>query len=193
MIIPTLPNAMLLLLLGGTFIHFMHAGARIFYFKSADNEPGAWVAQFSFLVTGTITTWWLGIVKPIPVMKQIPAALVLLSSVTLYEWARRTISGRRFGLAFGDHVPEALCEEGPYRYIRHPIYLSYALAFLAVLIALTHWITALTCLFNLALCVISARNDEKVIATSKLAAGYLAYRARAGMFFPKFSRSAPGR
>lgn len=189
MIVPTLPNAILLLLLGGVFIHFMYAGGRTFYFKNADNEPGAWMAQFSFLVTGTIATWWLGILKPISVANQVPAALVLVSSVALYEWARHTISWRRFGLALSDHVPEALCDEGPYRYIRHPIYLSYVLAFLAVVIALPHWITALCLLLNLALSVGAARNDEQVIAGSPLAADYAVYRNRAGMFLPKIRDS----
>jgi protein-S-isoprenylcysteine O-methyltransferase Ste14 len=192
-IIPTLPNAILLLLLGGVFIHFMHAGAKTFYFKNADNEPGAWVAQFSFLITGSIATWWLGILIPIPVVNQVAAWPVFIASIALYEWARRTITGRRFGLALSDQVPEALCNEGPYRFVRHPIYLSYVLAFLAVLIALPHWITGLSFLFNLVLSIFAARSDERVLAASPLAADYAAYRERTGMFLPKFSRPAPGR
>ena len=193
MIIPSLQNAILLLLLGGAFIHFMYAGSRLFYFQNADNEPGAWMAQFSFLVTGMIVPWWLGIRAPIPVSNQVAAAPILVLSVVLYEWTRRTIAGRRFGLAWGDHVPETLCDEGPYRYIRHPIYLSYTLAFLAVLVAIPHWITSLGFLFNLTLCIVWALNDEKVIASSPLASDYAAYRQRTGMFLPRFSRAVPGR
>ena len=81
-------------------------------------------------------------------------------------------------------MPETLCDEGPYRYIRHPIYLSYVLAFLAVLIALPHWITALSFLLNFALSVGAARSDERVLAGSALAADYAAYRERTGMFLP---------
>ena len=191
MIIPALPNAILLLLLGGVFIHFMYAGSRVFYFQNADNEPAAWLSQLSFLGFGMIAPWWLGIRAPIPVSNQVAAAPVLLLSVALYEWTRRTIAGRRFGLAWSGHVPEELCDVGPYRHIRHPIYLGYTLAFLAVLVAIPHWITALGFIFNLALCVIWARNDEKVIAGSPLAAAYAAYRERTGMFLPRFSRAAP--
>ena len=193
MIIPTLPNAILLLLLGGAFIHFTYAGARTFYFQNADNEPGAWIAQLSFLVAGTIVTFWRGILVPMPVANQVAAWPVLVSSLTLFEWARHTIRGRRFGLALSGHVPEALCEEGPYRYIRHPIYLSYALAFLAVLIAQPHWVTALGFLVNFILAMGAARSDEREIACSALAADYQAYRQRTGMFLPRFSRAAPGR
>jgi hypothetical protein len=58
MIVPTLPDAVLLLLLGGVFVHFMIAGGRTFYFKESEREgPGAYLAQFSFLVSGTMLTW----------------------------------------------------------------------------------------------------------------------------------------
>jgi protein-S-isoprenylcysteine O-methyltransferase Ste14 len=67
------------------------------------------------------------------------------------------------------------------------------LAFLAVLIALPHWITGLSFLFNLVLSIFAARSDERVLAASPLAADYAAYRERTGMFLPKFSRPAPGR
>ena len=189
MIVPTIPQAILLLLLGGAFVHFMIAGGRTFYFKDSEREgPAAYIAQFSFLVTGTMVTWGLGIRAPMLAANQAAAALVLAASLSLYEWARHTIWGRRFGLAWGDHVPETLCEEGPYRYIRHPLYLSYVLAFLAVLVALPHWITALTFLFNLVLFVCWARSDEQVIAGSALADDYAAYRKRTGMFLPRIGR-----
>ncbi len=193
MIVPTPSNAIFLLLFGGVFVHFMQAGARTLYFKAGDAGPGAGLAQFSFIVTGIMVTWGLGLRMPMQVMNQVAAALVLTTSVGLYEWARHTIWGRRFGLALGEHVPDALCEAGPYRFIRHPLYLSYALAFLAVLVALPHWITALGFLFNMVLMVVFARGDERTLATSPLAADYAAYRERTGMFFPRFSPAALGR
>lgn len=193
MIVPTPSNAILLIVLGGVFIHFLIAGGRTFYFEGATNDAGAALGQFSFVFTGTVVTWWLGVRSPIPAANQVAAALVLAASLSLYEWARRTIWGRRFGLGWGDHVPEALCDVGPYRYIRHPIYVSYVLAFLAQLTALPHWITAAVFLINIVLFVLVARHDERVIATSALAADYAAYRERTGMFVPRLSRARPGR
>jgi protein-S-isoprenylcysteine O-methyltransferase Ste14 len=194
MIVPTLPNAILLALLGGAFVHFMYAAGRTFYFNESETEgPGAYLAQFSFVGSGTMLTWAVGLRMPMPVANQVAAALMLVASLALYEWARHTIWGRRFGIALGDHVPESLCDDGPYRYIRHPIYLSYVLAFLAVLIALPHWTTALSLLVNLGVFVTVARSDERVIAGSALAADYVAYRERTGMFLPRFSSTAPGR
>ena len=75
----------------------------------------------------------------------------------------------------------------PYRYIRHPIYLSYVLAFLAVLIALPHWITTATFLLNPVVFADCARRDERGIARKPACGRTMpAYRQRTGMFLPKF-------
>ena len=184
--VPTLPHLFLLFFLGGIFVHFLQAGARTFHFTSGDGGPGAAVAQGAFMFGGVIPVWWLGLYQPIRLANGVAAAVVLLAAIGLYEWARHTIRGRRFGLGYGEHVPEELCEQGPYRYVRHPLYLSYVLAFVASLLALPHWITALMVLANIGLWVHAARSDEQRIAQSPLAAAYADYRTRAGMFLPRF-------
>jgi protein-S-isoprenylcysteine O-methyltransferase Ste14 len=184
----------LLFLLGGVFLHFMLAGARTFHFK--EEGPGAVIAQLMFIGGGTMLVWYVGLEQPIQLLHGIAAALVLALAVGIYEWARHTIWGRRFGVALDDHVPEALCEAGPYRFVRHPIYLGYLLAFLAAWVALPHWMTALSFAVNAVLCVLAARDDERRIAVSPLAADYAAYRQRTGMFLPRPGRAssaAPGR
>ena len=51
---------------------------------------------------------------------------------------------------------------------------------------------ALGFLGNSTLIVLSARNDERVLAGSALAADYAGYRQRTGMFFPRLGRNSPG-
>jgi len=193
--IPSAPQLVLLLFLGGGFIHFMAAGGRTFsYAKDAGDELGPNLVLLNFMFGGTLSPWMLGLFyQRIPAANGAVAAVLMAASLALYEWARHTIWGRRFGIAWGDHVPDALCTEGPYRWVRHPLYVSYLVAYLAVLVALPHWLTAAVFVANIGLFVHAARNDEQHLAASALAAAYAAYRERTGRFLPRFSRSAPGR
>jgi protein-S-isoprenylcysteine O-methyltransferase Ste14 len=193
--IPSAPQLVLLLFLGGVFVHFMAAGGRTFAFsKGAGDELGPNLVMLDFIMGGTLTTWLLGLFYlPVAAVNGVVAAVLLVISVALYEWARHTIWRRHFGIAFADQVPEAVCTDGPYRWVRHPLYVSYLLAYLALLVALPHWLTAAVFVVNIALFAFAARNDERNLAASALAADYAAYRERTGMFLPRFSRSAPGR
>jgi protein-S-isoprenylcysteine O-methyltransferase Ste14 len=191
--VPTIPHLILLFFLGGVFIHFMQAGARTLHFEPGEAGPGASIAQGMFTFGGILPIWWLGLYQPIHLVNGIIAACILIACIALYEWARHTIWGRRFGVGLSDHVPEELCETGPYRYIRNPLYLAYQLAYLAAFVAMPHWITGVLLAVSIAVFVHMARSDERTIAGSPLAAQYAAYRNRAGMFWPKFSRAGPGR
>jgi protein-S-isoprenylcysteine O-methyltransferase Ste14 len=192
--IPSIPQLVLLLFLGGVFIHFLRAAAQVLYSRNMADERGAQIGEFAFLICGTVPVWWLGLFyMQIRLANGIAAAALLVASIALYEWARHTIRGRRFGIGWGDHVPDELCESGPYRFIRHPLYLAYMLAYLAAFVALPHWITLGILAAIIALFTHAAYNDEATIATSPLAVAYADYRERAGLFWPKFSRAAPGR
>ncbi len=193
MILQPWPLMILLFLLGGVFLYFMQAGARTFDWQALSNEVPALISQLAFTFAGAIPIWFVGLHQSIPTPNGIVAALILAVSLSLYEWSRHTIWGRRFGIGLGEKVPEELCSQGPYRLVRHPIYLSYLLAWTAALVALPHWLTAAILVVNGSLFTYMASDDERKIAASPLAAAYAAYREHTGMFFPRLNSAAPGR
>jgi len=183
--VPTIAQALTLFLVGGVFLHFMVAGGKMLHVPNPDLEPGAWVAQIQFVFGGTVATWFVGLHHPIQLANGVVALFLAAGSVALYEWSRHTITRRQFGIAWGYQVPDAVCDEGPYRFIRHPIYLSYMLAHLAALVAVPHWLTASICAVAAALFAHAAFDDERKLAASGISADYAAYRERTGMFLPK--------
>jgi protein-S-isoprenylcysteine O-methyltransferase Ste14 len=170
------------------FTHFLYGGARTFKWSDGD-ELAAGMAQLSFLVTGAIATFALAFDTRIGTWNGLAALTLLLLSVSLYEWARRTIRERGFHIAWSGDVPDSVCDEGPYALIRHPVYLSYMLAFLALAVAMPRWETAAILVFNAALFTHAAMSDERSLAGSPLDEAYARYKRSTGMLFPRLWRA----
>lgn len=157
------PRLGLVLVLGCSFVYFLGAGSRTVT-RSGEDDTGALWAQISFMWTGAAATLFLGLYVPIRLYNGIASAAVLLCSLALYEWARRVVWGRNFYLAWSGNVPDSVCEDGPYAYLRHPIHTAYILAFLAVLIAMPTIPTVVVFAFNVALFTHAAVSDERPTA-----------------------------
>ena len=80
-----------------------------------------------------------------------------------------------------------MCEAGPYRYVRHPFYLSYMVAFVGVAVAFPSLIVVAVCLINVGLFVYMAVDDERLLLGSALGADYRHYKVRVGMFLPRLA------
>jgi protein-S-isoprenylcysteine O-methyltransferase Ste14 len=171
------------------FYYFLLAGARTFEILPEDDLSSG-IAQFSFFVTGLLGTIALGYKTQVSPANAVAGAVLMAGALLLYEWARRTIAGRRFYIAWSAEVPEAVCESGPYRYVRHPLYASYIVAFGAQLAALpSPWSLAIFA-FNAGLFLHAAVSDEHSLASSDLSAEYARYKRRTGMMFPRWKRGS---
>lgn len=106
------------------------------------------------------------------------ALALFLSAI---EAARRTPITRTF-------VYEPRCDTilstGPYRIIRHPIYVAYSLAWLAAPVATQNWALGLTAAFMIGCYIFSAHEEERLLATGTHAAEYEQYRARTWRLIP---------
>jgi protein-S-isoprenylcysteine O-methyltransferase Ste14 len=169
--------------MGAPFLWFIAMARRTFVVP----ESGAFgimlggVSMFS----GVALTLWEGRLGTYEPILWDVGALLALCSIVLYEAARRVVTGRGFCSVLSGEVPPQVCAAGPYRYVRHPVYTSYMLAFLALLIAFPGWPTAVVFTANLAFYVYAAADEERTIAQSALGEGYASYRRGTGMFLPR--------
>lgn len=107
------------------------------------------------------------------------AALALFLSAT--EAARRTPMTRTFVY---DPKCDTILSTGPYRVIRHPIYLSYALAWFAAPVAMHSVALGLTAVVLTTCYLISAHEEERLLASGPRAADYAKYRAGTWRLIP---------
>jgi protein-S-isoprenylcysteine O-methyltransferase Ste14 len=168
------------------FPYFMTAGANIFTVpKLRDN--GAMLGQISFM-SGMLCVLFMGLFYGLLVPAAVCGAILALGAVMLYEWTRRTVIDAHFYVGLAGEVPPAVCDVGPYQYVRHPFYLSYMVAFVGVAVAFPSLVVASVCALNIGLFVYMAIDDERTLLGSAIAADYQAHRRRVGMFVPRLNR-----
>ncbi len=107
-----------------------------------------------------------------------------LLSIGLFIWAIRCTRETRPSLAFSTDEPTCLLREGPYRYVRHPFYVSYLLFWAGTAIATPGPIAWIMPALMLLIYTDAARREEAKFARSSLAAAYRQYRGKVGMFLP---------
>jgi protein-S-isoprenylcysteine O-methyltransferase Ste14 len=121
--------------------------------------------------------------RPPAVCLGVGVGLYLLAQ-GVFWWARTAHGGQRPAFAGTTGRPTFLTQTGPYRFIRHPIYTAYLLAWLAgAIVSAQPWLLIPAGWMAL-LHYLAARQEEGHFAETPFAQDYEAYRRRTGMFFP---------
>ena len=153
------------------------------HFHSERMPRGALLISLVVLLTAFFflyLTW----AQPQPVAAQVAGFVHQLLSWWLF-W--RTIAASRdarLRLAFDEGAPRGLVTDGPYRYFRHPFYVSYVMFWAGWTLALWSLPALLPFVIVVTLYVIAARMEERKFAGTPMAAEYEAYRQRTGFFWP---------
>jgi protein-S-isoprenylcysteine O-methyltransferase Ste14 len=180
----TILHLAIVLWMATPFPYFISAGANIFTVPKL-RDTGAVLGQISFM-SGMLCVIVMGVFYGLLLPAALCGCVLALCSVVFYEWTRRTVVDRNFYAGLAGEVPPSVCDVGPYRFVRHPFYLSYMLAFIAVAVAFPSLIVAAVCAVNIGLFVYMAFDDERVLSFSRLAEDYNHYKTRVGMFLPRF-------
>jgi len=114
-------------------------------------------------------------------------SLLYFPSIVLYLWGYRTL-GRMFGISSGfgavlyqDHK---LVQSGPYRYVRHPMYLAVILAAIGALLIFRTWAMVLFSVLSLGV-IFRARQEEHLLA-DEFGDAWKAYKRDVNGWIPTF-------
>jgi protein-S-isoprenylcysteine O-methyltransferase Ste14 len=90
------------------------------------------------------------------------------------------------------NTPRQIVTYGPYRWVRHPFYVSFILLSIGAALIVRDAVTFAAVPFGLLSLGWTTRHEEAKLLASSLGAEYGAYRARTGRFFPRLGSSPDG-
>ncbi|MEO9190920.1 MAG: methyltransferase [Acetobacteraceae bacterium] len=172
----------LVLIVGfGCFTAFMWA-TRSHFLISGPLPPGMRMV-IALSVVGAI--WFTVRVVVSGIGPGAPYAVALMAvALGLFSWTVMTTRERRLPIAFAHDLPNFIYRSGPYRYLRHPFYMSYILCWIGTSLAtrgIWSWVVPLV---MAAVYVAVARREERKLRASRLSEAYDAYRKKTAMFIP---------
>ena len=122
---------------------------------------------------------------PLRTRAAVVAAVLYVVAGALFSWAALSVRGRGFRLAYVPNTPNVVFTGGPYRWFRHPLYLSYTLAWIAGAVAAMSVPLLCTGAAMVTFYVGAAYREERQILHSASGDEYRAYRRQAGVLLPK--------
>jgi protein-S-isoprenylcysteine O-methyltransferase Ste14 len=112
------------------------------------------------------------------------AVLLYAASLGLFWWALWTAWKSRLAIAFSESASSFLLQHGPYRYVRHPIYAAYLLAWLAGACAVDAWWAWLPLVVMSAQYLTAIRFEERQFLNGPMSREYQEYQRKTGMLAP---------
>lgn len=169
-----------------------HAWAGKTHFRSESTPAGA-VAVVIMALSMGLWYLYLTFTGSHPAVAQATGASIELAALVLFRSAIR--ASREAGLhpVFDTCGSRRVVTSGPYRYARHPFYLSYILFWTGWAVAVWDGAALAPLAIVTTVYVAAARVEERQLASTPLAREYRGYREQAGFFWPNlrgmFNRS----
>lgn len=143
----------------------------------------AWLIQ-PFLVRNDPAPPWLGVISGLlhPVGLGIGLILIVAGyAATLWTYA---VMGSAWRIGISPQEKSKLVTEGPFRFIRHPIYAFQIVMLLGVFLLLPTPVSLIILVIHF-VCVLAKAGDEEAHLEKTYGQDYRDYTARTGRLFPK--------
>lgn len=138
-----------------------------------------WIATFGYMFFPTSFQWAS---LPLPAwMRWSGAAIGLFCSLLMY-WTLSSL-GKNLTDTVVTRAEATLVTHGPYRWVRHPFYVTAALLMASVTVLTANWLIGVTSLIVLALLAVRTPKEEQMLI-ERFGQQYRDYMKRTGRFVP---------
>lgn len=109
--------------------------------------------------------------------------LIALAALMLFYWVLRSL-GRNFSTTLTMKKDQTLVVQGPYRWVRHPMYTSFVLLWVGYLLISANWFIGLTGILGFVLAIVVRTPMEEQMMIERFGDEYHAYIKRTGRYLP---------
>jgi protein-S-isoprenylcysteine O-methyltransferase Ste14 len=138
------------------------------------------IATFAYLVAPSSVAW--AHIPLHPAVRGVGVAAGLCCPLLMY-WTLSSL-GKNLTDTVVTRSNATMVTHGPYRWVRHPFYVTTALVMASVTILTANWLIALGSVLVLTLLAIRTPKEEQMLV-ARFGEPYREYMARTGRFFPK--------
>lgn len=109
---------------------------------------------------------------------------IWLMSLALLMWVHRAL-GRNFSGLLRTRADHELVTWGPYRWVRHPMYPTFLLLSIGMLLLTAHWVIGAPVFVGVALVMAFRTPREEAMMIERFGDEYRRYAARVGRYLPR--------
>ncbi len=142
-----------------------------------------WIATFGYLLFPDFFSWAL---LPLPDWIRWIGVVVGSCCSLLMYWTLSSL-GKNLTDTVVTRKQATLVTHGPYRWVRHPFYVTAALLMASVTVLTANWLIGLTCLAVLCLLWVRTPKEEAMLI-ARFGDAYRIYMRKTGRFVPRLSR-----
>ncbi len=168
-----------------TFCSFSWAASRFFLVKDQGAKTGKKIISILGLPSMLLNIYFLYSTQDISLNQSIISIFLYMLSLLIFWNSIQAAKKNQLSFAFSDEKPTGVVVHGPYKFIRHPFYASYTIAWIAGYVGTGNLVLLAIAIIMFVLYLKSAKNEERVILASDLKRDYSNYKNKTGMFFPK--------
>lgn len=140
-----------------------------------------WLSTFAYLLYPTSVAWAS---IPIPSLLRWFAVIAAIASTALFYWTLSSL-GKNLTDTVVTRQNAVLVTHGPYRWVRHPFYLSAALMMASVTVLTVNLLIGISSLLVLTLLAVRTPKEEQMLI-QRFGDDYRRYIETTGKFIPRF-------
>jgi len=161
-------------------------------YKSVIEEQKKYPILLSIFICYTVFTFFIYILfpqalawarVPIPLWLRLTGAFLALLALVWFIWIHRSL-GNNLSVRLRIKDSQELVTDGPYRWIRHPMYSAFFILHIAAFLLTANWFIGLTWMGGLTVIIFLRVKREEEMLISAFGSEYLSYMKKTGRFLP---------